>query len=106
MKLVIKYGFHDPRCEYVYISDKLNIKNVAKLIMDAKEASEYTVDDEISDDDGENHFWIKYKVPNWPHECRMEIKVNHLLEIDGKLFELPPWGMGYRATTINKKMTH
>lgn len=105
MKFVLKYGFHDPRCNHVYISDKLDIKNIAKLIMAAEKALEYMVDDKISDD-GEEHFWIKYKVSGWPHECRMEIKVNHLIEINGKLFELPPWGIDYQAITIKSETTN
>lgn len=103
MNFVVKYGFHDPRCNHVYISDELDIDKVAKLIMEAEEALEYTVG-EISDD-GEEHFWINYKVEGWDRYCRMEIKINHLLEINGKMFELPPWGIDYRAIKITSTTT-
>lgn len=103
MNFVVKYGFHDPRCNHVYISDELDIDKVAKLIMEAEAALEYTVG-EISDD-GEEHFWINYKVEGWDRYCRMEIKINHLLEINGKMFELPPWGIDYRAIKITSTTT-
>jgi hypothetical protein len=101
MKIVLKYGFRDPRCNHVYVSDKLDIKKISKLIMHAEEALVYTVG-EISDD-GEEHFWINYKVRGCSYDCRIEIKINHLLEINGKLFELPPWGIDYRAIKINSE---
>lgn len=102
MNFVLKYGFHTPNCDHVYISDELDIKKVAKLIMEAEEILEYTVDDEITDD-GEEHFWIKYRSSGWSYECRKKINVTHLIEINGKMFELPPWGIYYRAIKITSE---
>ena len=102
MEFKLKYGFNDQRFTYIYISDELDIKEVAKRIMKCEEALEYTVDDKISND-GKDYFNIHYTVDGCSWECQFHIEINYLIEINGKLFELPEWGLDHRAIIIKPK---